>query len=91
MHSAPTSIHRDKLRTTVINVVFCFCFYVIREMKSDINKLICILFAHLSSIVLENFKKVTSLAYIFTMEKALVKIILAVNLYLSTFFFKFLW
>ena len=25
-------------------------------MKSDINKLICILFVHLSSIILENFK-----------------------------------
>ena len=25
-------------------------------MKSDINKLVCILFAHLSSISLENFK-----------------------------------
>ena len=47
-----------KLRTTVINVflfvVFIFMFFVI--MKSDIIKLICILFVHLSSISLENFK-----------------------------------
>ena len=49
-----------KLRTTVINdfffylVVFIFMFFMI--MKSDINKLVCILFVHLSSISLENFK-----------------------------------
>ena len=28
-------------------------------MKSDINKLVCILFVHLSSIILENFKEHT--------------------------------
>ena len=48
-----------KLRTTVINhfvlcVVFSFMLFMI--MKSDINKLVCILFVHLSSISLENFK-----------------------------------
>ena len=47
-----------KLRSTVINavlfVVFIFMLFVI--MKSDINKLGCILFVHLSSISLENFK-----------------------------------
>ena len=35
-------------------VVFIFMLFMI--MKSDINKLICILFVHLSSISLENFK-----------------------------------
>ena len=35
-------------------VVFIFMLFVI--MKSDINKLVCILFVHLSSISLENFK-----------------------------------
>ena len=28
-------------------------------MKSDINKLVCVLFVHLSSIILENFKEHT--------------------------------
>ena len=41
-------------------VVVCFNFMLFMVMKSDINKLICILFVHLSSIILENFKKVTS-------------------------------
>ena len=58
MHTAPTSIHRDKLRLTVTNecyLLFLFClFFMI--MNSDINKLICILFVHLSAIILENFK-----------------------------------
>ena len=35
-------------------VVFIFMLFMI--MKSDINKLVCILFVHLSSISLENFK-----------------------------------
>ena len=35
-------------------VVFIFMLFMI--MKSDINKLVCILFVHLSSINLENFK-----------------------------------
>ena len=47
-----------KLRTTVINVflfvVFIFILFMI--IKSDINKLVCILFMHLSSTSLENFK-----------------------------------
>ena len=34
-------------------VVFIFMLFMI--MKSDINKLVCILFVHLSSISLENF------------------------------------
>ena len=46
------------LRTTVINVVLCviFIFMLFMTMKSDINKLVCIFFVHLSSINLENFK-----------------------------------
>ena len=47
-----------KLRTTVNNVflfvVFFFMLFII--MKSDINKLVYVLFVHLSSISLENFK-----------------------------------
>ena len=35
-------------------LVFVFMLFMI--MKSDINKLVCILFVHLSSISLENFK-----------------------------------
>ena len=35
-------------------VVFMFMLFMI--MKSDINKLVCILFVHLSSISLENIK-----------------------------------
>ena len=35
-------------------VVFIFILFMI--MKSDINKLVCKLFVHLSSISLENFK-----------------------------------
>ena len=35
-------------------VVFIFMLFMI--IKSDINKLVCILFVHLSSISLENFK-----------------------------------
>ena len=35
-------------------VVFIFMLFMI--MKSDINKLVCILFVHLSSISFENFK-----------------------------------
>ena len=36
-------------------VVF-FIFMLFMIMKSDINKFVCILFVHLSSISLENFK-----------------------------------
>ena len=48
-----------KLRTTVINVVLfvVFIFMSFMIMKSDINKLECILFVHLSSISLKNFKE----------------------------------
>ena len=47
-----------KLRTTVINVVLfvVFIFMSFMIMKFDINTLGCILFVHLSSISLENFK-----------------------------------
>ena len=47
-----------KLRTTVINDVLCVVlrFILFMIMKSGINKLVCILFVHLSSISLENFK-----------------------------------
>ena len=47
-----------KLRTTVINVVLCvdFSFMLFMIIKSDINRLVCILFVHLSPISLENFK-----------------------------------
>ena len=47
-----------KLRTTVINVVLFVVFMVMSFMiiKCDINKLGGILFVHLSSISLENFK-----------------------------------
>ena len=58
MHSAPTSTHREKSRTNLIKtflfVVFIFMLFTI--MISDINILIRILFVHLSSIILENFK-----------------------------------
>ena len=62
MHSAPTGIYREKLRTNLNNtflfVVFIFMCFII--MISDISNLICILFElqieHLSSIILENFK-----------------------------------
>ena len=42
----------------MINVVLCvvFIFVLFMIMKSDINKLVCILFVNLSSISLENFK-----------------------------------
>ena len=42
----------------MINVVLCvvIIFMLIMIMKSDINKLVCILFVHLSPISLENFK-----------------------------------
>ena len=41
----------------MINVVLCvvFIFMLFVIMKSDINKLLCILLVHLSSISLENF------------------------------------
>ena len=47
-----------KLKTIVINVFYLFVLFVMlfMIMKSDINKLICILFVHLSSIILEHFK-----------------------------------
>ena len=43
----------------MINVVLCvvFIFMLFIVMKSDINKLVCILLVHLSSISLENFKE----------------------------------
>ena len=73
MHSASTSIRRDKIRTSVINgvllVVFIFMSFLI--MKSDINKLGCILLLHLSSISLENFK---DLALIITQILELIKL-----------------
>ena len=42
----------------MINVVLCvvFIFMLFMIMKSDINKLVLILFVHLSSISLDNFK-----------------------------------
>ena len=57
MHSAPTSIHREKLRTNLINkflfVVFIFMLFMV--MMSDINyfhmHIVCA-----SSIILVNFK-----------------------------------
>ena len=58
MHNATTSIRRDKIMNDCnfyfLFVVFIFIFFMI--MKSDINKLVFILFVHLSSISLENFK-----------------------------------
>ena len=47
-----------KLRKTVINVVLLvvFIFMSFMIMKSDINKVGCILFVYLSSLSLENFK-----------------------------------
>ena len=47
-----------KLRKTVINVVLLvvFIFMSFMIMKHDINKVGCILFVHLSSLSLENFK-----------------------------------
>ena len=49
-----------KLRTTVRNVFYLlFLFFMLfMMMKSDVNKLICLLFVYLSSIVLENFKDI---------------------------------
>ena len=42
----------------MINVILCvvFIFVLFMIMKSDINKLVCRLFVHLSSISFENFK-----------------------------------
>ena len=58
MHSATTSIHHDKIKNNCdeffLFVVFIFMLFML--MKSDINKLVCILFVHLSSTSLENFK-----------------------------------
>ena len=58
MHSAPTNIHCETLRTNLIDtfllVVFIFMLFII--LISDISNLLCILFVHLSSIILENFK-----------------------------------
>ena len=47
-----------KLRTTVITVfLFVVCIFILfMIIKSDINKLVCILFVHFSSISVENFK-----------------------------------
>ena len=50
----------DKMKTTVIyvlNMLFLF-FMLFMKMKIEIYKLICILFVHLSSIILENFKDI---------------------------------
>ena len=57
MHSAPISIHRDKIKNCdkcFLFVVFLFVLFMI--MKPDTNNLICILIAHLSAIILESFK-----------------------------------
>ena len=58
MHSAPTCILREKIRTnlmyTFLFVVFTFMLFIIIIL--DINNLICILFVHLSSIILKNVK-----------------------------------
>ena len=58
MQSAPTSIHREKIKTNLINtflfIVFIFMLFMI--MISDVNNLICILFVNLFSIILGNFK-----------------------------------
>ena len=59
MQSATASIRRDKIKNNrdkcfFLFVVFIFILFMI--IKSDINKLVCILFVHLSSTSLENFK-----------------------------------
>ena len=58
MHSTPISIRHDKIKNNYekcfLFVVFIFMLFMI--MKSDVNKLLCILFVYLSCIVLENFK-----------------------------------
>ena len=51
MQSAPTVQNEEQL----FHLLFLF-FMLFMIMKSDINELICILFMHLSSIILENFK-----------------------------------
>ena len=61
MHRAPKCIQRDKIKNICDK---CFLFVVLfvtlfMIMLSDINKLICILFVHLSAIILENFKEHT--------------------------------
>ena len=45
-----------KLRTAVINAFLFVVFMLFMIMKSDIYKLVCILFVHLSSISFERFK-----------------------------------
>ena len=62
-------------------VVFIFMLFMI--MKSDINKLVCILFKHLSSMSLENFKdhaliipKILELIKLHTYKFGLVYIVL---------------
>ena len=45
-----------KLRTAVIDAFLFVVFMLFMIMKSDIYKLVCIFFVHLSSISFENFK-----------------------------------
>ena len=58
MHSATASIRHDEIKNNCdlcfLFVEFIFILFMI--IKSDINKLVCILFVHLSSTSLENFK-----------------------------------
>ena len=58
MHSAATSIRRDKIKNNCDLCFFICCFYfmLFMIMKSEINKLVCILFVHLSSTSPEHFK-----------------------------------
>ena len=58
MHRAPACIHRDKIKNQCDKCFYLFVLFVMlfMIMKSDINKLRCILFVHLSLIILENFK-----------------------------------
>ena len=57
LHKVPTSIYCDKMKENCdycFNLLFLF-FMICMMIKFEINKLICILFLHLSSIILENF------------------------------------
>ena len=59
MHRAPTCIHRDKIKNHCDNcfLFVCFICYVIHDNEIKyINKLMSILFEHLVSIILKNFK-----------------------------------
>ena len=57
MHSATTSIHCDKIKNNCDYLFYSlFLFFMLfMIIQSDINKLVSILFVHLSSIILENF------------------------------------